>query len=779
MEERDHSVEQSVEAEIQGEAPALQNVSGSATPAPTPAPQFPAQFVQQMAAFFQQMARNVPPQAQMQAPVAQPELLARQYEKLMKFGATEFKGTVDPLEAEQWLEQMERVFRKLQCAEELKFEYSVSLLQGDAYEWWKTIPHSLVEPPVLTWSDFLREFRQKWVPDAYVDMKLQEFLSLKQGDRTIAEYERDFSRLSHYAGSLVSTPRDRCKRFESGLRSNLRMQVVGFKHQNFSELISQALELERIESEGAVKKGTQEKEKTEKTTDQTPESGSGKRKQSGGYSSCRSGRGRFSGQRPLRFGQQTRQASQGSLSVRQCETCGRTHGGVCFKAIVACYNCGGSGHFAKNCTSPRRSGPSATSEGSAQVSTPRGSQPVGRGRGRGRGPGNTSGSQSTINQPVPSGAPVRVYTMRQREEAETSDVVAGDDPKVHPDPHGGPDADQLRRFSLEELQLATDYFSNENFLARGGFGKVYRGRLEDGSLVAVKRLENEPTPGGALQFQTTTEINMAVHRNILRLRGFCMTASERLLVYPCMTNGSVASHLRERPLSQPALNWPTRKRIALGSARGLSYLHDHCNPKIIHRDVKAANIFLDEEFEAVIGDFGLAILMDYNASHITTDVCGTVGHIAPEYLNTGICSEKTDVYGYGIMLLELISGQRAFDLAWVAAENDLFLLDWVKVLLRENRLKEMADPDLHGNYIEAEMKQLIQIALLCTRWSPLYRPKMSEVIRLLGGYGLEERWDEWQGMETPDQELRLALQPYYFNFDSTEHLPPIELSGPR
>ncbi|KAF2309484.1 hypothetical protein GH714_003201 [Hevea brasiliensis] len=299
---------------------------------------------------------------------------------------------------------------------------------------------------------------------------------------------------------------------------------------------------------------------------------------------------------------------------------------------------------------------------------------------------------------------------------------AGDDPKVHPDPHGGPDADQLRRFSLEELQLATDYFSNENFLARGGFGKVYRGRLEDGSLVAVKRLENEPTPGGALQFQTTTEINMAVHRNILRLRGFCMTASERLLVYPCMTNGSVASHLRERPLSQPALNWPTRKRIALGSARGLSYLHDHCNPKIIHRDVKAANIFLDEEFEAVIGDFGLAILMDYNASHITTDV---------------------------------------------------------KVLLRENRLKEMADPDLHGNYIEAEMKQLIQIALLCTRWSPLYRPKMSEVIRLLGGYGLEERWDEWQGMETPDQELRLALQPYYFNFDSTEHLPPIELSGPR
>lgn len=115
----------------------------------------------------------------------------------------------------------------------------------------------------------------------------------------------------------------------------------------------------------------------------------------------------------------------------------------------------------------------------------------------------------------------------------------------------------------------------------------------------------------------------------------------------------------------------------MGTARGLSYLHDHCNPKVIHRDVKAANILLDEEFEAVVGDFGLAKLMDYNDTHVITDVCGTAGHIAPEYLYNGICSEKTDVYGYGIMLLELITGQRAVDLAWIAAEDDLLLLDWV------------------------------------------------------------------------------------------------------
>lgn len=274
---------------------------------------------------------------------------------------------------------------------------------------------------------------------------------------------------------------------------------------------------------------------------------------------------------------------------------------------------------------------------------------------------------------------------------------------------------------MRELQVATDNFSNKNILGKGGFGKVYKGRLADGSLVAVKRLKEERTPGGELQFQTEIEmISMAVHRNLLRLRGFCMTPTERLLVYPFMANGSVASCLRgicylrlhncfqclfplfnersllhfstmskhfadralhlfsDRPPSQPPLDWSIRPRVALGAARGLSYLHDHCDPKIIHRDVKAANILLDEEFEAVVGDFGLAKLMDYKDTHVTTAVRGTIGHIAPEYLSTGKSSEKTDVFGYGIMLLELITGQRAFDLARLANDDDVMLLDWVR-----------------------------------------------------------------------------------------------------
>ncbi|KAK4438213.1 BRASSINOSTEROID INSENSITIVE 1-associated receptor kinase [Sesamum alatum] len=363
---------------------------------------------------------------------------------------------------------------------------------------------------------------------------------------------------------------------------------------------------------------------------------------------------------------------------------------------------------------------------------------------------------------------------RRKPQEHFFDVPAEEDPEVH--------LGQLKRFSLRELQVATDNFSNKNILGRGGFGKVYKGRLADGSLVAVKRLKEERTQGGELQFQTEVEmISMAVHRNLLRLRGFCMTPTERLLVYPYMANGSVASCLRERPDSQPPLDWAIRKRIALGSARGLAYLHDHCDPKIIHRDVKAANILLDEDFEAVVGDFGLAKLMDYKDTHVTTAVRGTIGHIAPEYLSTGKSSEKTDVFGYGVMLLELITGQRAFDLARLANDDDVMLLDWVKGLLKEKKLETLVDADLQGNYIDEEVEQLIQVALLCTQSSPMERPKMSEVVRMLEGDGLAERWEEWQKEEMFRQEFNHTHHPNtdWIIADSTSNIRPDELSGPR
>ncbi|KAE8665973.1 putative LRR receptor-like serine/threonine-protein kinase [Hibiscus syriacus] len=340
---------------------------------------------------------------------------------------------------------------------------------------------------------------------------------------------------------------------------------------------------------------------------------------------------------------------------------------------------------------------------------------------------------------------------------------------------------QLKRFAWRELQLATDSFSEKNILGQGGFGKVYKGVLSDNTKVAVKRLTDFESPGGDAAFQREVEmISVAVHKNLLRLIGFCTTPTERLLVYPFMENLSVAYRLRELKPGEPVLDWPTRKRIALGAARGLEYLHEHCNPKIIHRDVKAANVLLDEDFEAVVGDFGLAKLVDVSRTNITTQVRGTMGHIAPEYLSTGKSSERTDVFGYGIMLLELVTGQRAIDFSRLEEEDDVLLLDHVKKLEREKKLDAIVDRNLNKNYNFEEVEAMIRVALLCTQSSPEERPAMSEVVRMLEGEGLAERWEEWQHVEVPrKQEYERLQRRFEWGEDSLYNQDAIELSGGR
>ncbi|MBA0590700.1 hypothetical protein Gorai_019396, partial [Gossypium raimondii] len=340
---------------------------------------------------------------------------------------------------------------------------------------------------------------------------------------------------------------------------------------------------------------------------------------------------------------------------------------------------------------------------------------------------------------------------------------------------------QLKRFAWRELQLATDNFSEKNILGQGGFGKVYKGVLSDNTKVAVKRLTDFESPGGDAAFQREVEmIGVAVHRNLLRLIGFCTTPTERLLVYPFMQNLSVAYRLRELKPGEPVLAWPARKRIALGAARGLEYLHEHCNPKIIHRDVKAANVLLDVDFEAVVGDFGLAKLVDVRRTNVTTQVRGTMGHIAPEYLSTGKSSERTDVFGYGIMLLELVTGQRAIDFSRLEDEDDVLLLDHVKNLEREKMLDAIVDRNLNKNYIMQEVEAMIQVALLCTQSSPEDRPAMSEVVRMLEGEGLAERWEEWQHVEVMRrQEYERMQRRFQWGEDSMYNQDAIELSGGR
>lgn len=336
----------------------------------------------------------------------------------------------------------------------------------------------------------------------------------------------------------------------------------------------------------------------------------------------------------------------------------------------------------------------------------------------------------------------------------------------------------LKRFPFRELQIATNNFSSKNILGKGGFGNVYKGHLQDGTLVAVKRLKDGNAIGGEIQFQTEVEmISLAVHRNLLRLYGFCMTAAERLLVYPYMSNGSVASRLK----AKPALDWGTRKRIAIGAARGLLYLHEQCDPKIIHRDVKAANILLDDDCEAVVGDFGLAKLLDHCDSHVTTAVRGTVGHIAPEYLSTGQSSEKTDVFGFGILLLELITGQRALEFGKAANQKGA-MLDWVKKIHQEKKFDILVDRDLKINYDRIELEEMVQVALLCTQYLPSHRPKMSEVVRMLEGDGLAEKWEASQRAEaTRCRANEFSSSERYSDLtdDSSLLVQAMELSGPR
>uniref|UniRef100_A0ACD5X322 Uncharacterized protein n=2 Tax=Avena sativa TaxID=4498 RepID=A0ACD5X322_AVESA len=343
---------------------------------------------------------------------------------------------------------------------------------------------------------------------------------------------------------------------------------------------------------------------------------------------------------------------------------------------------------------------------------------------------------------------------------------------------------QIKRFSWRELQIATNNFSEQSVLGKGGFGKVYKGVLPgpDSQKVAIKRLFEVESPEGEMAFLREVElISIAVHKNILRLIGFCTTPTERLLVYPFMENLSVASRLRE--LKEPTLDWPKRMRIALGAARGLEYLHEHCNPKIIHRDVKAANVLLDGKFEAVIGDFGLAKMMDMGRNTVTTGIRGTMGHIAPEYFKTGRPSVKTDIFGYGVMLLEIVTGERAIFPDFLEGAGEVLLIDQVKLVMHEGRLEEIVDRNIDCEYDFQELVKIIQVALLCTHINPSKRPAMSEVVDMLeGNIVSEDRWDEWQQAELTRRqqyENRQHHRLFSFSEESLNIHEAIELSGGR
>ncbi|OMO56289.1 hypothetical protein CCACVL1_26651 [Corchorus capsularis] len=282
-----------------------------------------------------------------------------------------------------------------------------------------------------------------------------------------------------------------------------------------------------------------------------------------------------------------------------------------------------------------------------------------------------------------------------------------------------------KNFSYSELAAATDNFSPANLLGKGGHAEVYRGQLSDGQVVAVKKLmKNEKeVEDRASDFLSELGIIAHInHPNAAHLIGFSIDGGMHL-VLQFSPHGSLASLLFG---SHQTLDWPTRFKVAIGIAEGLKYLHHECQRRIIHRDIKASNILLFQDYEAQLSDFGLAKWLPENwPHHVVHPIEGTFGYLAPEYFMHGIVDEKTDVFAFGVLLLEILTGRRAVD------SSRQSLVIWAKPLLESNKVKELVDPRLEDNYDPAEMKRAMLIASMCINHLATMRPTMMRVVRLL------------------------------------------------
>ncbi|PRQ37555.1 putative non-specific protein-tyrosine kinase RLK-Pelle-RLCK-XV family [Rosa chinensis] len=289
-----------------------------------------------------------------------------------------------------------------------------------------------------------------------------------------------------------------------------------------------------------------------------------------------------------------------------------------------------------------------------------------------------------------------------------------------------------RIFSYKELHIATNGFSDDNMLGEGGFGSVYWGKTTDGLQIAVKKLKAMNSKA-EMEFAVEVEVLGRVrHKNLLGLRGYYAGADQRLIVYDYMPNLSILSHLHGQFANEVQLDWKRRIKIAIGSAEGLLYLHHEVTPHIIHRDIKASNVLLDSDFEPLVADFGFAKLIPEGVSHMTTRVKGTLGYLAPEYAMWGKVSEGCDVYSFGILLLELVTGRKPIEKLPGGIKRTI--TEWAEPLITKGKWKELADPKLRGSFDEAQLKQAINVAAMCVKSEPEKRPNMMEVVDLLKGY---------------------------------------------
>ncbi|XP_059655370.1 cysteine-rich receptor-like protein kinase 43 [Cornus florida] len=289
-------------------------------------------------------------------------------------------------------------------------------------------------------------------------------------------------------------------------------------------------------------------------------------------------------------------------------------------------------------------------------------------------------------------------------------------------------AQEKKQFPFETLVKATNNFNQNHKLGQGGFGPVYKGRLEDGREIAVKKL-SQSSNQGKREFMNEAKLLARVqHRNVVNLLGYCMHGVEKLLVYEYVANESLDKVLFKSGRRE-ALDWKRRYDIIMGIARGLLYLHEDSHTCIIHRDIKGGNILLDDKWVPKIADFGMARLFPEDETHVNTRVAGTNGYMAPEYVMQGHLSVKADVFSFGVVVLELVSGQK--NSTFNSSLEDQNLQEWAYKLYKKGKSLEVMDQTLMSSAVPDQVAMCVHLGLLCTQSDPQLRPNMRRVVVLL------------------------------------------------
>ncbi|CAD6216522.1 unnamed protein product [Miscanthus lutarioriparius] len=287
-------------------------------------------------------------------------------------------------------------------------------------------------------------------------------------------------------------------------------------------------------------------------------------------------------------------------------------------------------------------------------------------------------------------------------------------------------------FTFRDLAAATSNFRADCLLGEGGFGRVYRGYLDSVSqVVAIKQLDRNGLQGNREFLVEVLMLSLLHHPNLVSLIGYCADGDQRLLVYEYMPLGSLEDHLHDPSPDKARLDWNTRMKIAAGAAKGLEYLHDKASPPVIYRDLKCSNILIGEGYHPKLSDFGLAKLGPIgDKTHVSTRVMGTYGYCAPEYAMTGQLTLKSDIYSFGVVLLEIITGQRAIDNTRAGGEQNL--VAWARPLFKDRRkFPLMADPALEGHYPPRGLYQALAVAAMCVQEQPSMRPLIGDVVTAL------------------------------------------------